>query len=88
MESPCSEPEKCMHVVAVARQDRWQIRQRLLDLSILATCTPDGNLHVEVNSGVDVIQVRSVLQQFQSRRAELVDWLEDCWTVPSPNCAS
>ena len=88
MESPCSEPEISMHVVAVARQDRWRIRQRLIDLSILATCSPDGNLHVGVNTGVEIIQVRSVLQQFQSHRTELVEWLEGCWTVPSPDCAS
>ena len=88
MESTCSEPEKCMHVVAVARQDRWRIRQRLLDLSIPATCSSDGNLHVEVNTSVEVIQVRSVLRQFQSQRAELVEWLEDCWRCPSSDCAA
>ena len=88
MESVELEPNQHLHVVAVARQDRWQVRQRLLELAIPAICSPDGKLLVEVNSGVEVLQVRSVVRQFQARRDDLIYWLEDCWRCPSPDCAA
>ena len=79
MESLSSEPETSMQVVPVPRQERWRIRQRLLELSIPAICTDDGHLHVEVKNCVAVLQIRSVLRQFRAHRTELVDWLEECW---------
>ena len=86
MKSSFSQAEENMPVVDVAKQDRWQIRKRLLELSIPAVCSSDGNLYVDVNSYISVLQVRSVLRQFQYKRADLVELLEDCWYQPSHDC--
>jgi hypothetical protein len=69
-------------VVEVHRGDRWRVQQRLQELAIPAWCDTDGHLRVAVNSGLDMQQVRSVVQQFRASRAELVSWLERCWQEP------
>ncbi len=88
MELTSSEPENKLQAIEVPRSDRWRIRRRLLELSIPAVCSADGHLHVEVNNSVAALQVRSVLRQFGAGRAELVDWLENCWRQTSPDCAA
>ena len=60
-------------------RDRWRIRRRLEELSIDVNLATNGHLEVEVRDGVDAVQLRSVIKQFQAPRAELVDWLETCW---------
>ncbi len=85
MDIPGAEPELLMQAIAVPRQDRWRIRQRLLELAIPAVCSDDGHLRVEVKSSVAALQIRSVLRQFGSHRSELVDWLEVCWHQASPD---
>ena len=87
MDTPGAEPERFMQAIAVPRQDRWRIRQRLLELDIPAVCSDDGRLYVAVKSSVAALQIRSVLRQFGSYRSELVDWLETCWHQASPNRA-
>ena len=87
MDIPGAEPELFMQAITVPRQDRWRIRQRLLELAIPAVCSEDGYLRVEVRSSVAALQIRSVLRQFSSHRSELVDWLETCWLQASPDRA-
>ena len=88
MDIPGVEPEPSMQAIAVPRQDRWRIRQRLLELAIPAVCSDDGHLRVEVKGSVAALQIRSVLRQFGAHRSELVDWLEACWHQVSPDRAA
>lgn len=71
-------------VLTITRCDRWQVSQRLLDLSIPCHWSIDGFLKVEVNDPLDILLIRSVVQQFTASRIELADWLDRCWEVPSP----
>jgi hypothetical protein len=66
----------------VARMDRWQIQRRLSELSIQSQCDPFGNILVEVQYGVEIAQIHSVVRQCRSDRSELVAWLERCWRRP------
>ncbi|WP_421654855.1 Asr1405/Asl0597 family protein [Leptothermofonsia sp. ETS-13] len=70
-----------VQVFSVSRCDRWQARERLQALSIPCHCTADGCLVVEINSPLAVIQLKSVVQQLTASRAELVNWLENCWEM-------
>lgn len=71
--------ERDLHVIRSDYRDRWRIRRRLEELSIDVNLATNGHLEVEVRDGVDAVQLRSVIKQFQAPRAELVDWLETCW---------
>jgi hypothetical protein len=66
-------------IAAVSRCDRWQAYQRLQELGVACVCTPDGTFAVDVQSWIDVVQVRSVVQQLTASRSELIHWLERCW---------
>ncbi|MGR3273644.1 Asr1405/Asl0597 family protein [Acaryochloris marina NIES-2412] len=66
-------------ILRVCPGDRRQVLRRLLELSVNAWCSSDGSLQVEINNDVEAAQIYSVLQQFVASRAELVDWLEQCW---------
>ncbi|WP_299413340.1 Asr1405/Asl0597 family protein [Acaryochloris sp. IP29b_bin.148] len=66
-------------IVKVSPGDRRQVQRRLRELSLNAWCSADGQLRVEINNDVEAAQVHSVLQQFVATRAELVEWLEQCW---------
>ncbi len=75
-------------VLSIDRCDRWQVSQRLQELNIAAQCAPDGHLTVEINHPLDILQLRSVIQQRTASRADLIGWLERCWHHPnssSPN---
>jgi hypothetical protein len=67
------------HIVSVPRIDRWRIYYRLQELMIPCWCLPDGSLHVEVQSSIGALLLRSVVQQFLASRSEMVNWLERCW---------
>ncbi len=67
--------------INVARQDRWQVYQRLQELDIPCSCTSQQPLQTQVHSPADVLQVWSVIQQVTAPRQELVFWLERCWKV-------
>ncbi|WP_239033138.1 Asr1405/Asl0597 family protein [Leptothermofonsia sichuanensis] len=69
------------HVVSVPRIDRWRIYYRLQELMIPCWCLPDGSLRVKVQSGMGVLLLRSVVQQFVASRQEMVNWLERCWVA-------
>lgn len=66
-------------ILRVYPGDRRQVHRRLKELSLNAWCSSDGELRVEINNDVEAAQVHSVCQQFVASRAELVDWLEQCW---------
>lgn len=65
--------------LSIARSDRWQVCHRLTELDIVATCSKNGSLAVEIHHPIDLLQVRSVLQQLSASRQQLVDLLERCW---------
>lgn len=68
-----------IQVLTISRCDRWQVYQRLQELSIACRCTVTGQLEVEIHSPLTIVQLRSVIQQFTRSRGELVGWLERCW---------
>uniref|UniRef100_A0A832H533 Uncharacterized protein n=1 Tax=Oscillatoriales cyanobacterium SpSt-402 TaxID=2282168 RepID=A0A832H533_9CYAN len=77
-----------VQVSTISRCDRWQASQRLQELSIPCTCSTDGQLHVEINHPIDVLQLKSVIEQLTATRPDLIHWLERCWQIPgtsSPN---
>ena len=69
-------------VLDVPKTVRWQIRRRLDELSIDAVCQKDGSLVVEVDNGIAIAQVHSVVRQVTGSRPTLADWLERCWSQP------
>lgn len=70
-------------LVSISQCDRWRIYHRLQELMISCSCPTDGSLRVGVRSSVELILVRSIVQQFTAPRQELVQWLERCWSTPS-----
>lgn len=72
-------------VLTISRGDRWQVYQRLQELHIPCTCSRDGGLSVEIAHPIDILQLRSVIQQLTASRANLVGWLEQCWQAPEPD---
>ncbi|MGG6296408.1 Asr1405/Asl0597 family protein [Leptolyngbya sp. AN02str] len=68
--------------IAVSRCDRWCICHRLQECMIACSCPTDGSLQVEVQYGIELILVRSIVQQFTAPHHELVNWLERCWASP------
>jgi hypothetical protein len=67
--------------LAIPRMDRWLIYHRLKELMIPCACPEDGSLRVDVDNAIDVVLVRSTVQQFIAPRHELLNWLERCWNT-------
>jgi hypothetical protein len=67
--------------INVARQDRWQVYQRLQELDISCSCTLEQPLRAQIQGPADALQVWSVIQQITAPRQELVFWLKRCWKV-------
>lgn len=74
----CSESSE---TIDVARQDRWQVYQRLQELDIACSCTSEQPLQTQIQSATDALQVWSVVQQITAPRQDLVFWLKRCWNV-------
>jgi hypothetical protein len=74
----CSESSE---TISVARQDRWQVYQRLQELDISCSCTSEQPLQTQIQSPTDALQVWSVVQQITAPRQDLVFWLKRCWNV-------
>lgn len=70
-------------VLTIYRSDRWQICHRLQELQISADCLPNGQLQVEIQCPIDILQLRSVIQGATASRADLLDWLKRCWQSPN-----
>ncbi|NJK54027.1 MAG: hypothetical protein HC936_16865 [Leptolyngbyaceae cyanobacterium SU_3_3] len=68
-------------VVQISRSDRWQASHRLQELSIPCYQTEDGCLRVDASNLVEILLVRSVIQQLTVPRQSLADWLDRCWSV-------
>ena len=79
MKKPVSPAPNWGQVVSVQRWDRWSIHRRLKELDIPCACPADGTLRVDVNHAIDLVLVRSTVQQFTAARQTSVDWLERCW---------
>jgi len=69
-------------VLTIPRSDRWQVSHRLQELHISTHCLPNGQLSVEIHRPIDILQLRSVIQQHTAARADLIDWMERCWRYP------
>lgn len=76
--NPASPNSPTQQLVQVCRCVRWQVYQRLQELSIPCTCLENGDLHVEVNTPTQAWLLRSVVQQITAPRQQLVEWLERC----------
>lgn len=70
-------------IPSIHRCDRWQLCQRLQELQISAHCMADGQLKVEIQYPVDIIQLQSVAQHLSASRSQLILGLEQCWQLPS-----
>lgn len=70
-------------VVHVSRSDRWHLYHRLQELMIPCWCLQDGTLQVEISDGVTALLLWSVVRQLSASRSELVNWLNQCWDIPS-----
>ncbi|BAZ14367.1 hypothetical protein NIES4071_62100 [Calothrix sp. NIES-4071] len=70
-----------LQIINIPFAERWQIYHRLQELTIPCWCPDDGSLRVYINSVLTAILVRSTLMQFFANRAELIDWLEQCWRL-------
>lgn len=79
MQPPLSANPPIVQAIAIAQCDRWRIYHRLQELMISCSCPADGSLCVKIHHGIDLILVRSVVQQYTTSRQELVNWLERCW---------
>jgi hypothetical protein len=66
-------------VVNVRYGHRRQVHRRLQELAINAWCSDAGDLQAEVQTYTDLLQINSVVRQFNAPRWELVGWLEQCW---------
>lgn len=69
-------------VLTISRCDRWQACQRLQELHVVCHCAANGRLQVEINHPVDILQLRSVIQQLTASRSDLLHFLEQCWQIP------
>jgi hypothetical protein len=67
--------------IDVARQDRWQVYQRLQELDISCSCTLEQPLQTQIQSPTEAWQLWSVVQQLTAPRQDLVLWLKRCWNV-------
>jgi hypothetical protein len=61
--------------------DRWQIYRRLQELGIPCQCRAHQPLQVEVQSGLALVQLWSVVRQFDASRGENVARLDRCWRL-------
>ena len=82
MNTSSSKPE-ASQVIEIALADRWQVYQRLQELSIPCRCGTNQPLSAQINTTTAAIQLWSVVRQLTVPRRELVHWLEHCWQIRS-----
>lgn len=68
-------------VIAVKWAHRWEVFRRLQALEIDCQCSTNEPLLVNLDSPTTLAQVWSVMRQSTSQRHQLVDWLNDCWSM-------
>lgn len=64
------------------RIDRWNICQRLRELSVACRCESGQPLQVKIDTATTAIQIWSVVQHHTLARAALTERLERCWKQP------
>lgn len=68
-------------VIAVKWAHRWEVFRRLQALEIDCQCSTNEPLLVNLDSPTTLAQVWSVMRQSTAQRHQLVDWLNDCWSM-------
>lgn len=68
-------------MIEVNGTDRWQVYQRLQELTIPCWCEPNQPLRVQLHNAGDAVQFWSVSRQLTASRQELAQWLESCWQM-------
>ena len=79
MKPPSSQPLEVSQMIEVNWADRWQVYQRLQELSIPCWCDTNQPLRVQIDDVASAVQLWSVLRQLTTPRQDLVHWLERCW---------
>lgn len=69
----------CPTEVGLDHISRWNVYNRLQELSIPCECRCGSPLQVEVVTATDAIQLWSVIQRFTCSKQITVDHLERCW---------
>ena len=75
--SPSNQP--IIHSVDVDFNERWSIYHRLQELDIPCICATNKPLSVQLDHANAIAQLCSVVKHSTASRAELIDWLDDCW---------
>lgn len=60
---------------------RWEIYRRLKALGIDCQCSTNEPLLVSLTSPTTLVQIWSVIRQSSAQRQQLIEWLNDCWTI-------
>jgi len=61
--------------------EKWNVRFRLEELSILCECTEDGSLQIQIKHWLELILVCITLLRFTTSRRQQVEMLERCWDL-------
>jgi len=78
MNPPSSKPEVGQRV-EISGLERWQVYQRLQELSIPCRCATNQPLIAQVDNVTAAIQLWSVVRRLTLGRRDLAFWLEGCW---------
>lgn len=76
METLESEPQTPLELDPI---DRWNVYNRLQELSIPCQCRCGSPLKVAVDSPTAALQVWSVVRRLTTSRTVAIDALENCW---------
>ena len=66
-------------VVDALPAERWEVYYRLQSLGIPCQYRTGEPLTVWLESPLNVVQYWCALRQLRGTRAELVEWLQNCW---------
>ncbi len=76
------DPECPPHrILAVKWSYRWDVFRRLQALGIKCQCSTNEPLLVDLHSPTTIVQIWSVLRQFNASRDDSLDWLDRCWQL-------
>jgi hypothetical protein len=76
MDALKTEPKTALELDPI---ERWNVFNRLQELSIACECVYGQPLQVEVTGPTTVLQVWSVVRRLTSSREAAIDALENCW---------
>ncbi|MEM8721056.1 MAG: Asr1405/Asl0597 family protein [Cyanobacteria bacterium P01_G01_bin.39] len=72
-------------IIEIDRTESWFAYRRFQDLAIASSISTGQPLRVEISDPQTAVQVWSVIKQVTGSRSELIDWLENCWSMPIKN---